>query len=329
MIIIPKEQPVIKNLNSYYLHTRKFIEHFQGELGSGGIHFHAPAVEAVVYFDKDDLLNGTFRDKDGQIKGKQAIERIIDTAATINFNIDVYAIELDKVYFWANIPDAEELYKDLSTEFTDLNGLIKKMQSEKLTGYIEVALSGGGDGGLIFFINGEIIGGSYSWVQGQVNGSRETLESLIEKTKASGGTFHVSRISLSKGDEPQTLSESSEISVSGDVLAAVEELLTIFERIVRSNKKIKADFNTVLRKKCVDMADRYMCLDPFAAEFEYTNQKVKYAGTEGLDQLLEGVLNTVKEIADDLDIADEVRDELLTPWSEKYRLDLERLGIQV
>ena len=36
MVVIPKQQPVLENLNIYYLDVRKLLEHFQGEIGSGG-----------------------------------------------------------------------------------------------------------------------------------------------------------------------------------------------------------------------------------------------------------------------------------------------------
>ena len=35
MVVIPKQQPVLENLNVYYLNIRKLLEHFQGEIGTG------------------------------------------------------------------------------------------------------------------------------------------------------------------------------------------------------------------------------------------------------------------------------------------------------
>ena len=52
MLVIPKEKPVVENLNSFYLDIRKLFEHYQGELGSGAVHFKSPSAEAVVFFDK-------------------------------------------------------------------------------------------------------------------------------------------------------------------------------------------------------------------------------------------------------------------------------------
>src|SRR6056297_658250 len=77
MIIIPKEKPVIENLNSYYLKIDKLLEHYQGALESGGVYFKAPTVEAVVFFADENILNGSYKDKRSQVTGQAAIDRII------------------------------------------------------------------------------------------------------------------------------------------------------------------------------------------------------------------------------------------------------------
>jgi hypothetical protein len=137
MIIIPREKPVLENLNSYYVDVPKLVEHCKGEFGSGCIHLQSPRIEGVVFFDNDELLNSIFKNKEGQIEGQAALDSLIEAAAEHNFTIHVYKIDPKKIYFWSNIPTAKEIYNDLRTEFTDLEGLIQEMNSEKLTGYID------------------------------------------------------------------------------------------------------------------------------------------------------------------------------------------------
>ena len=140
MVVIPKQQPVLENLNIYYLDVRKLLEHFQGEIGSGGIYFKSHAAEGVIFFDQDQLVSGFFQDKEVSISGNDAVERLLAAGHQYNFSVNIYQIGPEEVYFWAGIPSAEKIYEGLSTEFTDLDGLIRKMRSEKLTGYIDHAL---------------------------------------------------------------------------------------------------------------------------------------------------------------------------------------------
>jgi hypothetical protein len=325
VIIVPKEKPAVENLNSYYLDLRKLIEHYQGEIGSACVHFQAPSAEGVIFFDKDDLLNGFFRDSEGESEGKAVIDRLVEAAGGHNFAISIYEIDPDKIYFWANIPAAEKIYKDLSAEFTDLEGLIKKMGSEKLTGFIDVSIGEGKEGGLIFFDNGEIIGGSFSWEKGELNHSKESKELLIQKTKELGGIFNVSRISLKKEGverEPEDIEQDG----TSNVLTMLEALLNVFERVITSNREIETNFNTLLKKKFMEKADEFIFLDPFAAEFQYADQKITFTGDAGDEELVKGLTECVKEIAEGFGILSRFNDEL-GPWSEKYEKDLEKFHV--
>jgi hypothetical protein len=327
VIAIPKEKPVIENLNSYYLDINKLLEHYQGEIGSGGVHFSSPSTEGAIFFDKDELLNGFFQDSEGKSEGKEAINRLTETAENNNYIISIYEIDADKVYFWANISAAEKIYKDLSAEFTDLEGLIRKMVSEKLTGHIDVSIGDGKESGLVFFDNGNVIGGSYSWDKGELSRSKEDWERLIRKTRESGGVFDVSRIPLTRQKMESELKEGDRESPS-TVLMMLEELLGVFERIIESGKDVQSGFTTILKKKFIEKADQFVFLDPFAAEFEYADHKIAFKGDATSDEVVQGLMACLKEIAHEYGIIDQVEDEL-GPWSKKYKKEVERYRVNL
>jgi hypothetical protein len=327
MVIFPKEKPTIDNLNSAYLDIRKLFEHYQGELGSGCVHFQSSYAEGVVFFDKDELLTAVFRDGRSEIMGETSIESIIEAAGKHNFEVNVYQIKEDKIYFWANMPGSEVLHKDLSTEFTDLDGLINKMGAEKLTGFIEVSIDQGEDGGFIFFQDGKITGGSYSWTESGNLSSKRSEEILIEKTKTLGGLCTVRKISQSAQPAPSTKNEV-EVKTSSEVLTLLEELLGTFEKVVTSHKKVKSDFDTLLKKKFLEKVDKYPFLDPFAAELAYSNQKLSYVGSAGDKELARGLMESIMELAGQLGIMRQLK-EMLGPWSERYGREMAGLGISL
>jgi hypothetical protein len=320
MVVIPREKPVIENLNVYYLDIRKLLEHYQGEIGSGGIYFKSYAAEGVIFFDKDDLLYAYYKEKEVDFSGHEAIEQLINAGGTHNLSVNIYHISMDEVYFWASIPSAEKIYEDLSTEFTDLEGLIRKMSSERLTGYIDVSIGNGKEGGLIFIVNGKIMGGSFSWENGEPGPTQKNQELLIRKTKEFGATFNVSRMPLPDG---VTLSKPSRT-----VLAMLEEFLKIFESTVTSKKLLKADFNKLLKKKFVENAEKYAFLDPFAGEFEYSNRKIAFSGAASDKELIYGVINSVRQLAQELGLFPELIDNA-TSWSAKYTIKLDNFGVKL
>lgn len=234
---------------------------------------------------------------------------------------------MDEVYFWSSIPSAEKIYKDLSTEFTDLEGLIRKMSSEKLTGYIDIAIGDGQESGLIFIINGKIMGGSFSWDNGEPGPTRKNQELLINKTKEHGGSFNVCRIPLSKM-KVAGKARASLAKPSNNTLTMMEELLKIFEETVSEKKKMKVDFNKILKKNFVENAEKYAFLDPFAGEFEYANRRIKFSGTATDQELINGITNSLKQLAQALGRVPQFL-ENSAAWSEKYAKQLENFNVKL
>jgi hypothetical protein len=320
MVVIPRQQPVLENLNIYYLNVRKLLEHFQGEIGAGGVYFKSHAAEGVIFFDQNELLSGFFKDRDIEISGNEAIERLLEAGDDYNFSVNIYEIGPEEVYYWASIPTAEQIYKDLSTEFTDLEGLVKKMGSEKLTGFIDVSIGDGKEMGLIFLINGKIRGGSYSWGNGSPSPSKENQDLLIQKSKEFGGSFNVCRIPLtnSETDSEPDLAKSKHLA---NAIEFLEELLRIFEKVVRLKRKKRIDFQKLLKQKLVEHAEQFAFLDPFAGEFEYVEHKITFSGQTSDQNLVEGVFAVVKEMARELGLLPALI-ENLDSWSGKYSEEL-------
>ena len=173
--------------------------------------------------------------------------------------------------------------------------------------------------------NGNIIGGSYSWGKGKLKRSKESQKLLIQKTKESGGIFQVSKIPLIKKEVPQEpIATESEAPLN--VLMMLEELLNIFDGIIQSNRAVKSNFSTLLKKKFVEKADEYVFLDPFAAEFSYADRKITFTGDASDEELIRGLTECVKEIANGIGILDYLNGKL-APWSEKYQKELEKYQV--
>lgn len=309
MLVVPKERPSFENLNSYYLDINKLFEHFQGELGAGCIHFHTSSHESVVFFDQHEVLDGAFQDNQEQVRGRETLNRLNDMVKAQNFAVDIYEIEGDIIYLWANTPSAEELYKGLTTEFTDLKGLLKKMASEDLTGFIHIAIGEGNESGILFLMNGKISGGSYSWKHAPVGGTKEDTELLISKAIASGGTFDVNRLSLKGkrggGDKKEDISKGPP-----ETLKLLEEVLAGLEELVSSKRGFKGSFSQVLRRKFLEKANKYPFLDPFAAEFQYADRKISYVGDAAEELVLKATKECVREIGEEMGLLSKMGDIL-------------------
>lgn len=345
MIVIPKEIPVISDLNSYYLKIEKLFEHYQGIVDSGCMYFKSPSSEGVVYFDEENLINGVYQNKKKMIKGKKAIELLMGEANINNFLITIYEIIPERITFWANLTNAEDLYKDLSTEFTDLDGLLKKMVAEKLTGFIEVNFSDS-EIGIMFFLNGELIGSSSSEKKGELMRDDEFHQTLIKKSCDSSAMLNVKKVSLehvivdysAKDDlvEKKPVVNKEELPIVTDsveeqplrIIEMLQQLMFIFEKFISGNKKISDDFDTLLKRKFMEKLDKFDFLDPFAAEFEYSNGNIVYSGREDESIVADGLIECLMEIADENNMQKWLSKHLL-PWKEKYSNETNTLKLKL
>ncbi len=361
MIVIPKETPIIQELNSYYLDMDKLFEHYQGIVDAGCVHFQLPSAEGVIFFDAFNLINGTFRNAGTMVSGKEAVNRLLTEAKSSKVLLSIYEIPPEKIAFWANVANAEDLYKDLSTEFTDLEGLIRKMTVDRLTGYIEVAFSKD-DLALLFMHNGQVIGAVSADSKWQLVPAQNMQTGLIERSRKTGAMLNVRRILLDKitgnnsvinnGKKDQTPSKAEEKPPAKApkqeaesepefefeyreeykgplrVVEMLQYLMLIYEKFITSNKKIKNDFATILKQKFVQKVDRYEFLDPFTEEFKYTKGKIQYTGRADERRLAAGILECLHEIAAENDMQKWL-DKSLWPLKEKYSREIDELKIEL
>jgi hypothetical protein len=323
MVIVPRGNPVFENLNSFYLDLRRLLEHCQGEMGSGAVHLKSPTAEGVIFFEAPEVLGGTFENRDEKLAGKAAVDRLLNPSTAENYQVSIYEVAPEEAYYWSSIPNAKRIYEDLSTEFTDLEGLIKKMSSEKLSGYIEISLNSELDGGFLFFRNGQVLG-AYTFREKKFNASKEGRDLLLQKAKRTGGIFHVSKISMETKQAKETLKKEP----SPEVVAALEGLLALLESFFTSNRTVKGDFSTLLKKKFLTLADEYAFLDPFSGEFQYSSGKIRLASEVTDAELAKGLLVAVTGLVQDqgLKAAFKAR---LESWLQEHRKKLLSLGIGV
>ena len=324
MILFPREKPIIENLNSYYVDIEKVFEHYQGQMTSGAVHFKAPSMEGVVFFDEAEPLRGVVKTTQGVVHGKAAAQQLIEAVSKINFTLGVFEIPPEKIFFWTHLPDARPIYDNLSADFTDLDGLVKKMKSERLTGVIDVRGSEGDPSGIILFENGDVLDICSPLIDSVISGTGDRLAALISATRNGGTTFSVRQLQpVVDSDDGSPGAPDFEDDGDADYLM-LEELLDIFERAVASLRK---DFTSLFRRRCIDNADRFDFLDPFVGEFAYIDKRITFSGGADEGTLTRGLFTVLTELGEDLNISDQVR-HAINSWAGRWGSRLDRYNIQ-
>jgi hypothetical protein len=259
--------------------------------------------------------------RNGFLHGTEAVDHLFKAASRVNFTLGAYEVSPDTLYFWTHLPNAQPIYDNLSTEFADLNALVQKMKSEGLTGLIDVKGPDCSESSVILFDNGRIVDVASPLIDPELVAVDQQLDALVAAMRNGSGSFSVRQILPEPGAE--TAKPDSSNSEGESDFMILEELMDIFQRAISSQFK---DFHSLFRRKCIANAERFDFLDPFVAEFEYTEKKIFFSGGASQEELLHGLLTTLTELAEELKIFGQVR-HALANWEKKWEAVLKRQGI--
>jgi hypothetical protein len=323
MVVFPEDKPIIRNIHASYVDMAKLVAYYQQHMDSGCIHLQAAQAEGILFFNRQDVVNSHYSDDSRNLDGKAAQDWLLQPSASGDMHIHVYEIPAEQQAFWSQMQSAVAIYSNLSTDFTDLVKLLKKMAVEKLTGYIDVNLTQPGEQGRIFLVDGKFIGGSYAWATGRLLPGREDLEVLIHKTSQAEGTFNVFSIAP---PAREAVGAAPSTPQPADDQQALAQLLSLFEQMVSECKTAKGDFQTYLKKKFVQNVDRYAFLDPFAAEFDYHDGAITFSGNVDDALLAEGIIVALAGLADDLNLKKMLPPRLKT-WQKRFGDNFRQWGL--
>jgi len=188
-MLLPREKPYLDGLNSYYLHLERFIEHMQGEIGSGGLHCQSSTQEMMIYFNEYEVISNLLQEK-SRPAGFVASHEIVSNAFYKSmYSVKVFQLDAHAIFFWAQMQPFQRAKASLKSTEIPLPDLIFRLKQKQFSGFIDVQLVKKNDGGTLFFNEGERVGGTYSWGKGGMSTSDEDYNSLLSRIQLNEGSF--------------------------------------------------------------------------------------------------------------------------------------------
>jgi hypothetical protein len=326
MIAIPQDDPVLNHLNSYYLDLQRLIEHCQGELGAGGIHFKSVSSEGVIFFDQNEIVNAVLEEKEISLGGGRAAWALVESSAIRNYSVSVYQLDETEVYFWASINSQHLVHEETLDSRGGFAELLKDFTERRVTGYAQLDGGQGGEVTQIFFNNGKWVGSAYIDHGGKriVSSTLHAEEQKRFEASLGKGPIRVFTLSTT-GLRPRHV--SAETGTNSCLLHSLEALLNLFEMAHAANGRSKPGFSVLLRKKFIQKADRFPFLDPFAGELTYIAGKVNLKGSHRPVEVAQGVVDSLLELGKELGIMSAIRPRM-NEWFSKYADEYSALGIR-
>jgi len=188
-MLLPREKPYLDGLNSYYLHLERFIEHMQGEIGTGGLHCQSSTQEMMIYFNEYEVISNLLQ-KINQPATFAASHEIARSAFYSSiYSVRVFQLDAHAIFFWAQMKPFQRAKASLKSTEIPLPDLIFRLKQKHFSGFIDVQLVKKNDGGTLFFNEGERVGGSYSWGKGGMSTSDDDYNSLLSRIQLNEGNF--------------------------------------------------------------------------------------------------------------------------------------------
>lgn len=188
-MLVPREKPFLDGLNSYYLQLERFITHMQGEIGSGGIHCVAHNREMLIYFNESEVISSLVQRRAEKAESPPSYEIVRDFFYEASYVVRVFRLDDHAVFFWAQMPTFQRVRSTLTSSEIPLPDLLLRLSRTSFSGFIEVRVDSRPDNGLLFFLEGKRIGGSYSWGSGGLSLGEVDYTILLNRVQNSSAVF--------------------------------------------------------------------------------------------------------------------------------------------
>lgn len=273
-MIFPKGQAVYENLNTSFTNFGELLLDLKANSFTGYVQVSFWEYEGILFLDNGNIANAVEEAGATRATGQEAVNSITSKVQDKDGTISVYGLSGDMVTLLASVVRSEAVHKDLSTDFTSLEQLITKLQSEGHTGYVEVSMKDEKGAGIIFLQDGDAIESILSTNGNAISGT-QVVARIVETASTVGAAFNVYRASVAEAfDESAAVMAGFELP---QLLEVWQEIISTVERTV-DGLSSEGHFLTTFKDTLIERASDYPFLDPFSAEFEYQDGHIAFHG---------------------------------------------------
>lgn len=319
---VPKGKPVHENLGTSYVKVGALLADLQVRQFTGSVHIAFRGYDAHVFIDAGSIIGAIEQTETSARTGSDAIDGLLVRSEHRDGSVSIYEHSATTVEALAGIVDGQPVYEGLSSDFTDLDKLIRKLALDRnAIWYVEVVATEDLGVGVVY-IHGGQPDGVYSPFDGATLSGQAALKAMLEVSDAFGAVFNVYSIPMDvpvapvaepvpdppklsivrtvEADLAPAKTETPAADVPGPERAVVNEeaisplvllmseVVSVIEDAVGSRDGANG-FAIELRAGQLEVAERYPFLDPFAAEFEYHAGEIAFVGSVDPEEFAAGL----------------------------------------
>jgi hypothetical protein len=273
-MILPKGKAVYENLNTSFANLGEMLLDLNANGFTGYVRVAFWEYDGLLFLDRGKVINAVQESQGKRRTGPEAIAGITNRAKEKDGVISAYRFSPDIVTMLASMVKSQEVYKDLSTDFTSLDKLIHKLQGEEHTGSIEIVLMNDKGSGIVFLQAGKPLECILS-ADGEELAGTSSLPRIIQAAASLGAVFNVYKVAVESA-----FADSTEVMTVFELPRLLETWGAIIGAVEKASDDLFDDgtFLKTFKEVEIEKADTYPFLDPFAAELAYADGRVTFRG---------------------------------------------------
>ncbi|MFQ3580485.1 MAG: hypothetical protein SNJ67_02535 [Chloracidobacterium sp.] len=195
-MIVPRGKPVHENLSTSYVNVAALLADLQVNEFTGYVSVEFWGYSSYVFLSRGQIVNA-YEATDSVIqREREALDGLLSRAQARNGKVGFFHHPEEVIHAIAGIINGEPVYRDLSSDFTNLEKLVEKLVKSDSVWYVEVLFEQEPSGGIIYIVDGRAEGvcsvefggeGQY-----QVALGSDGLKLIYERV-SKGATFNVYR----------------------------------------------------------------------------------------------------------------------------------------
>jgi hypothetical protein len=207
---VPKGKPVHENLSTSYVKVGALLADLQVREFTGYVHVGLRGYDAYAFIDEGDMIGALEQTEAATRTGSEAVDGLLVRSEQRDGTVSIYEHPRVTIQAIAGILDGTPVYQNLSSDFTSLDKLIRKLASERDSAwYLEFVATEGLGVGVIYVRDGQP-DGVYSPLDSPTQHGEDALRTMLEVSEAFGATFDVYRAPVEPDEEAPAPPRSEE-----------------------------------------------------------------------------------------------------------------------
>lgn len=284
-MILPKGKIMYENLNTSFTNLEELLLDLKNNHVTGVVRLSFWNYEGHLFLDSGKIIQAFESHENEKKYGQEALLSLMTRSRDKDGAISVHRYTSELVMMLASSLNNEIVYKELSSDFTNLEKLLEKLKDAQLTGFLEIVTREGGHLASIFLQGGEPLESMVSLEQNVITVSGIHAQ-IFELALAPGIVYNVYKAALREA--VHDLTTQADLS---RLLDFWSHIMTLFAKNVTLEM-----FDRQLREILISKAEEFPFLDPFAGEFRYVDGKINFDG-EFPDDFNPGMAAIIDELS--------------------------------